>query len=152
MLSIPDAGRVTEMFALLKRNWFFVGLFLVVYLGISFPAVGLAIKPFVSWLIALGMLLIGLRLDFRLVWASFGNYRAMLLMLFLSFVIMPALSFVLGHIFFSEHRELFVGVVLTGVVATTQASSVIWTDIARGNHNLALRFHWLKEQSEPPAR
>ena len=51
---------------------------------------------------------------------------------------MPIFSFFLASIFFSNDPEMFAGAILAGAVPTTQASSIIWTDLAGGSYALAL--------------
>jgi predicted Na+-dependent transporter len=126
------------MLALLRRTWFFAGLAVIVFLGVKHPAVGLALKPWLNSFIFLGMLLIGLRLDFSDLLYSLKNARAIVICLICGFVAMPLLSLLLAHVFFGADRDMFVGIIIAGAVPTTQASSVVWTDISKGNRALAL--------------
>lgn len=127
-----------QILKFLGSNWFFVGLFLVIVIGLTSPEAGAAVKDFLTPLIVVGMFLIGSRIERGSLAALSCNIRALILCCFLGFVLMPVLSFVLGQVFFQQYREMYVGIILTGAVATTQASSIIWTDICRGNRALAV--------------
>ena len=127
-----------KMRDLVARNWFFLGLVCIVLLGIFFPAIGLSLKPWVNGIVFCGMLLIGFRFERSELFHSLRNGRAIGLCLVFSFILMPALSLLLARIFFSDDPEMFAGVILAGAVPTTQASSVIWTDMAGGNHALSM--------------
>ncbi len=127
--------KLRELFA---RNWFYLGLLCVALLGTTFPSVGLAIKPSINVIVFCGMLLIGFRFESGQLTASISNLRAIGYCLVCGFLVMPLVSFTLAHLFFASDPEMFAGVILAGAVPTTQASSVIWTDMAGGNHALAM--------------
>ena len=122
----------------LARNWFFLGLLGVVLLGTLAPAVGLALKPWINVMVFCGMLLIGFRFESGALLASMRNFRAIAIGVLCGFICMPLLSYALASIFFTDDPEMFTGVILAGAVPTTQASSIIWTDMSGGNHALAM--------------
>lgn len=129
---------LTKVSEFLKSNWFFVGLSAVIFLGTKFPWLGEAFKPWITYLISFSLILIGFRFETSELRFSKRQVGAVVLTCFCSFAFMPLLSYGLGHWLFSADREMFVGIVLAGSVPTTQASSVIWTDLSGGNHSLAL--------------
>jgi len=122
----------------IKKNWFFIGLFFIILIAIRFPIIGITIKPYIKTLIIIGMFLIGLRIDLSSLIISFKNFKAITFCMINLFVAMPILSFILGNIFFKNQPLMYIGIILAGAVATTQASSIIWTDMSNGNPNLAL--------------
>ena len=122
----------------IAKNWFFIGLFVVIIVGTQFPALGLWLKPSISYFVFCSMLLIGFRFERAELAVSVKNTKAVLICIVCSFCIMPALSYLLGRLLFAADPEMFIGVVLAGAVPTTQASSIIWTDFSGGNHALAM--------------
>ena len=122
----------------LKSNWFFVGLLLVIVLGTTHPEVGLALKPGLNFMISVSMFLIGFRFETGQLRFSVEYGKALALCLLASFLVMPLLSYALGALMFPGDIDMFVGVMLAGCVPTTQASSVIWTDLSGGNQALSL--------------
>ncbi len=120
------------------NSWFFIGLILVIFIGIHFPSVGLTIKPWISDCVFLSMLLIGFHLDLAEIARAVKNIKAICIAMLMGFVAQPMLAFFLGNLFFSSDFELFAGVILCAAVPTTQASSVIWTDMTKGNRSLAV--------------
>lgn len=123
---------------LLAKSWFFLGLGMIVLLGIYCPSWGLAIKPWISPLVFCGMILIGFQLDLAELVHAAKNLKAICLALLMGFGAQPLLAFLLGKAFFSADIEIFAGVILCAAVPTTQASSVIWTDMTGGNRSLAV--------------
>jgi bile acid:Na+ symporter, BASS family len=121
-----------------QKNWFLLGLFVVVYLGLKFPETSIMVRPYVRALIVISMFLIGLRINLQAVTHSITSFRASALCLVCSFVFMPAISYLLGELFYERNSGLYIGIILTSAVATTQASSVIWTALSKGNQSLAL--------------
>ena len=129
---------MTGLLSFVKGNWFFLGLIVVILLGTLYPELGIQLKPWINSMVAVSMFLIGFRFESSELSFSKKNLKAVLLCLCCGFVVMPVFSYLLGRLFFADDLEMFVGVVLAGTVPTTQASSVIWTDISGGNHSLAL--------------
>ena len=123
---------------LLRGHGFTFGLLAVVVVGVCCPSVGMILRPWVPSCIFFSMILIGARFDTAAIRFSRENAKAILVSVVAGFVLMPLVSYFLALIFFSGQRELFIGAMLAGTVPTTQASSVIWTDLSGGNHSLAV--------------
>lgn len=122
----------------LKKNCFFLGLAAVVLIGVRFPEAGRALKPWINKLIFFSLVLIGLRLDLAEIRNSAGKWQAVAVCLASGFLFMPLISLLIAKSFFAADPDMYVGAILAAAVPTTQASSIIWTDIARGNKALAL--------------
>ena len=126
------------IFAFLTRNWFFLGLALLVVLGSRYPILGQSLKPWVTPIIFCGMLLIGIRIEVAELTQALTHWRALVICLVSGFVMMPLVSYAVANTVFAADRDMMLGVLLAGAIPTTQASSVIWTDMSGGNKSLAL--------------
>ncbi len=122
----------------IKKNWFFVGILIVVLIGLNSPAIGIAVKPYTKLLIFLAMFIMGLRQKFVSFVNSIKNYWTISFVLFNCFVIMPLLGFILGKLFFSNDLVMFTGIMIASSVSTTLVSAIVWTNVTKGNESLSL--------------
>ncbi len=126
------------LLSILRKNWFFLGIFLVVSFGISFPMVGHSLKLCNKPLIFTAMLVLGIRQKFTSFMASVKDYHCILFCLFNSFVLMPLLGLSLGKIFFSADGPMFIGIVIASAGSTTLISAIVWTHLTKGNEALSM--------------
>lgn len=137
-------GFITELLSkkglplIFRNNWFFGAIFMVLLIGLRYPAIGHAIRPFTQPLIFCAMFIMGIRQDLSAFLDSFKNYGAIFFCLLCSFVIVPLFGYILGKIFFSSNELMFAGVMIASAVSTTLVSSIVWTNITDGNESLAM--------------
>jgi len=105
------------------RQSFLVSLFAVALAGWLYPKAGLLLLPYVSILLAATMFILGLAINPAECMSS-RNAAALSLILSNNFLIMPALSYALGKIFFSSESALFAGFVVLGALPTTVVTSI----------------------------
>lgn len=127
-----------DCLGLIKKNWFFIAIFFVLIIGLPNPDLGKTIKPFTKPLIFCALLAMGLRQNFSSLMSSLKDYKAIYFCILTSFVFAPLVGFILGNIFFSSNHLMFVGVMIASSVSTTLVSSIVWTNITKGNESLAM--------------
>ncbi|KAF9151072.1 hypothetical protein BG015_007107 [Linnemannia schmuckeri] len=128
------------------KNWFLLGLVIVIILARYFPGWGRTggpIRPEYSvkyGITACIFLLSGLSLKTRDLLTSAMNYRAHLMVQITSFVIIPlfvkAITALLGLT--SLNAKLLAGMAVTSATPTTISSNVVMTANSNGNESLAL--------------
>ncbi|KAG0289062.1 hypothetical protein BGZ96_007297 [Linnemannia gamsii] len=128
------------------KNWFLLGLIVVIILARYFPGWGRTggpIRP--EYSVKYGItscifLLSGLSLKTRDLLTSAMNYRAHLMVQITSFVIIPlfvkAITSLLGLT--SLNSKLLAGMAVTSATPTTISSNVVMTANSNGNESLAL--------------
>ena len=128
------------------KNWFLLGLVIVIILARYFPGWGRTggpIRP--EYSVKYGItscifLLSGLSLKTRDLLTSAMNYRAHLMVQITSFVIIPlfvkAITSLLGLT--SLNAKLLAGMAVTSATPTTISSNVVMTANSNGNESLAL--------------
>ncbi|KAK5827226.1 SBF-like CPA transporter family-domain-containing protein [Linnemannia elongata] len=128
------------------KNWFLLGLIVVIILARYFPGWGRTggpIRP--EYSVKYGItscifLLSGLSLKTRDLLVSAMNYRAHLMVQITSFVIIPlfvkAITSLLGLT--SLNAKLLAGMAVTSATPTTISSNVVMTANSNGNESLAL--------------
>ncbi|KAF9951935.1 hypothetical protein BGZ70_000799 [Mortierella alpina] len=156
--SVPEQSTVTEQSAARKvpwktkawdlwmKNWFLLGLVVVIILARYFPGWGRTggpIRP--EYSVKYGItscifLLSGLSLKTKDLLISAMNYRAHLLIQLTSFIIIPlfvkAITSLIG--LSGLNATLLAGMAVTSATPTTISSNVVMTANADGNESLAL--------------
>jgi predicted Na+-dependent transporter len=135
-LRAPSSLNRTARFLL--RQWFFLGLALVVILGCSHPAVGTALHPYVSWMVAGTMFLMTANLHLADLGHGLKHVPAVLFTLCNNFIIMPVFCYLLGRSIFASDQVLFFGMMVLGAAPTTIVSSIVWTRISGSNGALSM--------------
>ncbi|KAF9574129.1 hypothetical protein EC968_007381 [Mortierella alpina] len=157
-LSLPEESRVTEQPARRKvswktkawdlwmKNWFLLGLIVVIILARYFPGWGRTggpIRP--EYSVKYGItscifLLSGLSLKTKDLLISAMNYRAHLLVQLTSFIVIPlfvkAITSLIG--LSGLNATLLAGMAVTSATPTTISSNVVMTANSDGNESLAL--------------
>jgi len=128
------------MHTFLKKNWFFVGIAVVVVLALHFPALGLFVKQhkILNIGIFLTFLITGLSLDTRTVLEQFRNIRVLAAALFSALLLIPVVTAVLAGLVFPKNPDFVVGAVIIAAAPVTVASGTVMTAMALGNVPLSL--------------
>ncbi|KAF9920004.1 hypothetical protein FBU30_010278 [Linnemannia zychae] len=136
----------TKAWDLWMKNWFLLGLVVVIILARYFPGWGRTggpIRPEYSvkyGITACIFLLSGLSLKTRDLLTSAMNYRAHLMVQLTSFIVIPlfvkAITSLLG--LSSLNTKLLAGMAVTSATPTTISSNVVMTANSNGNESLAL--------------
>lgn len=128
------------MYQFLKKNWFFVGIAVVVVLALFFPGLGLFVKEhkILNIGIFLTFLITGLSLDTRTVLEQIKNVRVLTASLLSSLALTPLVTAVLAGWAFPGNPDFVVGSIIMTVAPVTVASGTVMTAMALGNVPLSL--------------
>ena len=128
------------MIKFIRRQWFFIGIALMVVLAVFFPNLGLVIKKYkiLKGAIFLAFLITGLSLDTKTVIEQLKNFRVLIASLVSSLVLIPLITFFLANLAFPGDPELVIGSVIIAVAPVTVASGTVMTAVAMGNVPLSL--------------
>ncbi len=128
------------MINLFRKQWFFIGIALMVALAFLFPGLGLVIKEYkiLNIGIFIAFLITGLTLDTRTVIEQLHNLRVLVASLVSSLVLIPVITFFLANLAFSNSPDLVIGSVIIAVAPVTVASGTVMTALALGNVPLSL--------------
>jgi len=128
------------MHQFLKKNWFFVGIAVVVALALFFPGLGLFVKEhdILKIGIFLMFLITGLTLDTRTVLGQIKNVRVLTASLLSSLLLIPLVTAVLAGWAFPGNPDFVVGAIIIAVAPVTVAAGTVMTTMALGNVPLSL--------------
>ena len=128
------------MNSFLKKNVFLVLVICFMIFSFAFPEPGLYIKKIglLSVFTFIAMFISGLSLSLENVTGSFKNYKIIIFSACTSFVIFPAVSYLLGKVFFTNTYDAFVGAAIISTQATTVTSAIVLTMAANANVPLAI--------------
>ena len=126
--------------SVLAKNWFFVGIAVMVLTAFCLPGVGLFVKNYkiLNIFIFLGFFLTGLTLDTSYVLEQLKNVRVLLAALISSLFLFPAIAYFLARLFFKAPPDIALGALIIGVAPATIASGTVMTALALGNIPLSL--------------
>ena len=127
------------MFDLLKKYWFFAGIFLVALVAFNVPVVGSFIREYhvLKVGIFLAFLITGLTLETSSIFQELRNFKVLAAALVSSLLLFPGIALVLAKTFLSS-PDFVVGALIIGVAPVTIASGTVMTALARGNVPLSL--------------
>jgi len=122
------------------KNWFFVGIAVMVLTAFYFPGVGIFIKTYkvLNIVIFLGFLLTGLTLDTSSILEQLKNVKVLLAALMSSLFLFPFIAYFLARLFFKAPPDIALGALIIGVAPATVASGTVMTAMALGNVPLSL--------------
>ena len=122
------------------KNWFFVGIAVMVLTAFYIPGVGLFLKAYkvLNIVIFLGFLTTGLTLDTSSILEQLKNVRVLLAALISSLFLFPVIAYFLAGFFFKAPPDVAVGALIIGIAPATIASGTVMTAMALGNIPLSL--------------
>ena len=122
------------------KNWFFVGIAVMVLTAFYFPGVGMFIKTYkvLNIVIFLGFLLTGLTLDTSSILEQLKDARVLVAAVVSSLILFPAIAYFLARLFFKATPDFAMGALIIGVAPATIASGTVMTAMALGNVPLSL--------------
>lgn len=127
------------VYNLLAKQWFLALLFAMVLLGVLWPRPGLLLnetigtKPFIFLL----LLLPGILLNASELISGLGSYKALLLSLAGTYLVLPFLYWLLAPLL-DVHSPVAIGLMVMGAAPTTLASATVWTRMAGGSTGLCI--------------
>lgn len=126
--------------SMLVKNWFFVGIAVMVLTAFYLPGVGIFIKTYkvLNIVIFLGFLLTGLTLDTSSILEQLKNVKVLLAALISSLFLFPFIAYFLARLFFKAPPDIALGALIIGVAPATVASGTVMTAMALGNVPLSL--------------
>jgi len=130
----------TAMHQFLKKNWFFIGIAVVVAVALFFPGLGLFVKEhkILNFGIFLMFLITGLSLDTRTAMEQVKNIRVLTASLLSALLLIPLVTAILAGLAFPDNQDFVVGSIIIAVAPVTIASGMVMTAMALGNVPLSL--------------
>ena len=124
----------------LKRNWFFIGIAVMIFVAFRFPAVGAFIREYriLKWGIFLAFLTTGLTLETASIFNQLKNVKVLAAAIVSSLFLFPMLAFLSAKVFFSASPDFIIGTCIIAVAPVTIAAGTVLTALARGNVPLSL--------------
>lgn len=124
----------------LSKYWFFMGIALVSVAAFNFPVIGLKIKQWhlLKAGIFIAFLITGLQLKTSIIVDEIRNIRALSSAFFSSFVLFPAVAWVLSIFLFKNNPDFLVGTCIISVAPATIVAGTVLTTIGRGNIPLSI--------------
>jgi solute carrier family 10 (sodium/bile acid cotransporter), member 7 len=128
------------MLAFLKKQWFFVGIAVMVALAFSAPGLGMFVREYKMLQIAifLTFLITGMTLDTSDVMKQFRNVKVLIAAVFSSLFFFPIVTYFAANVFFTSQTDFIIGAIIIATAPVTIASGTVMTGIARGNISLSL--------------
>lgn len=124
----------------LKKQWFFVGIAVVVALAFSMPAVGMFVREYKILKIGifLAFLVTGMSLDTSDVVRQLKEYKVLVAAVFSSLFFFPFAAYLAASVAFPSQPDFIIGAVIIATAPVTVASGTVMTGMARGNISLSL--------------
>ena len=124
----------------LKKNWFFLGIGIMLFIAFWEPVVGIFIRQYklLNIGIFIAFLVTGLTLETSSLLKQLKNVKELLSALISSLILFPVIAYFIGLYFFKDYPDFVMGALIIGVAPVTVASGTVMTTIARGNVSLSL--------------
>ncbi|MBW2592609.1 MAG: bile acid:sodium symporter [Deltaproteobacteria bacterium] len=124
----------------MSEYWFFIGIAIVSVIAFNFPVIGIKIKQWhlLKAGIFIAFLITGMQMKTSTIIDEIRNFKALSSAILSSLVLIPAIAYILGGIFFKNNPGFLVGTYIAAVVPATIASGTVLTAIGRGNIPLSL--------------
>ncbi len=124
----------------LKKQWFFVGIAVMILVSFALPGVGLFVREYkvLNIGIFLAFFITGLTLETSSLVEQLKNGRVLVAALVSSLFIFPGIAYFFGQLFFRNWPDFAIGALIIGVAPVTVASGTVMTAIALGNVPLSL--------------
>ncbi len=128
------------MINFLKKQWFFVGIAVMVLVAFTLPAVGLFMREFkvLNIGIFLAFFITGLTLETSSLVEQLKNGKVLVAALASALFIIPGIAYALGLLVFRSSPDFSIGALIIGAAPVTVASGTVMTAIALGNVPLSL--------------
>lgn len=126
------------MTAFLKKNWFFVGILVVVLMAFRLPGLGQWVREYgiLNIGIFLAFFITGLTLETSNIGTQLREIRAPAAGMVSSLVVIPLLAWILARLLLPA--EFMIGVCIIATAPVTVAAGTVMTDLGRGNVPLSL--------------
>ncbi|MDW7657001.1 MAG: bile acid:sodium symporter [Bacillota bacterium] len=126
--------------AFFKKNQFLIMITVVIAFAFLIPQPGLYIKKIglLSVFTFIAMFISGLSLSFSDIKKNFKDFKSIPFTILVTFVVFPAISYVLSRIIFTGSYDIFVGIMILATQASTVSSAIVLTMAAKGNVPLAI--------------
>ncbi len=124
----------------LKKQWFFVGIAVMVLIAFGLPSVGLFIREYkiLNIGIFLAFFITGLTLETSSLVDQLKNGKVLVAAAVSSLFIFPGLAYFLAQLAFGSWPDFSIGALIIGAAPVTVASGTVMTAIALGNVPLSL--------------
>lgn len=124
--------------AFLKKNWFFVGIVVMIILAFLLPDLGRWVREFsiLNVGIFLAFFVTGLTLETSSIGSHLRQFKAPVAGMISSLLLLPLLAWLLARMVLSP--EFIIGVCIIATAPVTVASGTVMTAIGRGNVPLSL--------------
>lgn len=126
------------MLNFLKKNWFFVGILIVIFLSFALPELGWLVRDYSILKIGIffAFFITGVSLETSGIGSQLRNYKALAAAMLSSLLFFPVIARIFAGMTLSQ--EFIIGVCIIATAPVTVASGVVMTSIGRGNVPLAL--------------
>lgn len=126
------------MLNFLKKNWFFAGIFIVIFIAFSMPKIGQVVRDYSILNIGIffAFFITGLSLETSGIGNQIRNYKALIAAMLSSLLFFPIITKLSADI--ALPQEFMIGACIIATAPVTVASGVVMTAIGRGNVPLAL--------------
>lgn len=124
----------------MKKQWFFIGIAVMVLIAFGLPQVGLFIREYkiLNIGIFLAFFITGLTLETSSLVDQLKNVKVLVAAVVSSLFIFPGIAYFLAQLAFSSWPDFSIGALIIGVAPVTVASGTVMTAIALGNVPLSL--------------
>lgn len=128
------------MIAQIKKQWFFIGIAVMVLIAFCLPGVGLFMRAYkvLNIGIFLAFFVTGLTLETASLVDQLKNAKVLLAALVSSLFVFPGIAYFLARLAFGAWPDFSIGALIIGVAPVTVASGTVMTALALGNVPLSL--------------
>jgi solute carrier family 10 (sodium/bile acid cotransporter), member 7 len=126
------------MLGFLKKNWFFAGIFVAIFVAFTIPTLGQWVRKYriVDMGIFLAFFITGLTLDTSKIGDELRRFKVPLAAMISSLLVIPLLSWLLATLVLPP--PFVVGVCIIATAPVTVTAGTVMTDLGRGNVPLSI--------------
>ncbi len=123
-----------------KKQWFFIGIFIAVLLAFFMPVLGAFVREYSILKVGvfLAFLVTGMTLDTSEIINQLKDVKVLIASVLSALIFFPVVAYCAASLFFSSNPDFVVGVLVIAAAPVTVASGTVMTGIARGNIPLSL--------------
>ena len=128
------------MIDFLKKQWFFVGIAVLVILAFMVPALGMFVRDYKILKIGifLAFLVTGMTLDTSDVVRQLKEYKVLFAAVISSLFFFPFVTYFAASVVFNSQPDFLIGAIIIATAPVTIASGTVMTGMAKGNIPLSL--------------